>query len=69
MNGMKVFRQGYALVFGPSDARKPFQGRVHLRDYVVEKGMFAELGRCATTQKGVTRFPEGPCSRKEKVGE
>ena len=25
-----------------------------------------ELGRCVTTQKGVTRFPKGPCSREGK---
>jgi len=26
MTGMMVLSHGYALVFGPSDARKPFQG-------------------------------------------
>ena len=45
MTGMMVFKQGYALVFGPSDARKPYQGRGCPRDYVAEKGMHAEIGR------------------------
>lgn len=57
------------MVFGPSDARKPCRGRGHLRDCVAEKGMPAELGRCLTAQKGVTKLPEGLCSREGKVGD
>ena len=57
------------MVFGPSDARKPCQGRGHQRDCVAEKGMPAELGRCVTTRKGVTGFLEGLCSREGKAEE
>ena len=39
------------------------------RDCVAKKGMSAKLGRCVTTQKGVTGFPEGLCSREGKVGD
>jgi len=69
MVGMIVLRKRYALVFGSFDMRKPFQGMNHPRDYVTEKGMPVKLGRCVTTQKGVTRFPKGLCSREWKVGE
>jgi len=48
MTSMMIFRQGYALVFGPSNARKPCQGRGHSRDCVAEKGMPVELGRHVT---------------------
>jgi len=49
MTDMMVLRHGYALVFGPSNERKPCQGRGRPRDYVSEKGMPVELGRCMTT--------------------
>jgi len=51
------------LVFGPSDAKKPFPGMDHPRDCVAEKGMPVKLGRCVTTQKGVTGLPKGLCSK------
>lgn len=53
MMGMMIVRKGYALVFGPFDAKKPFQVRGRLRDYVAEKGMPLELVSCMTTWKGV----------------
>jgi len=31
--------------------------------------MTVKLGRCVTAWKGVTRFPEGLCSREGKVRE
>ena len=63
MTSMMVLMHGYALVFRPSNARKPCQGRGHPRDYVLKKGIPSELGRCATTWKGVNEFPEGLCIR------
>ena len=47
--------------------REPFQGRGHPRDCVVDKGMPAKLGRCVIASKGVTRLPEGLCSREGKA--
>ena len=46
---MMVLRQGYALVFVSSDARKHFQGM----DFPM--GVPTELGRCVDAHKGVTR--------------
>ena len=63
MTDMMVFRQGYALVFGTSDARKPCQGM----DFP-GMGVLVEPGRCVIAQKGVTGFLEGLCRREGKVG-
>ena len=41
----------------------------HLRDCVVEKEIPSKLGRCVTTQKGVSQFSEGLFSKEGKVGE
>ena len=49
--------------------RKPCQGRGHPRDCVGDKGMPMELGRCANSMKGETRFLEGLSNREGKVGE
>ena len=53
MMGMMVLRKGYALGFGPFDAKKPFQERSRPRDCVAKKRMALELGSCMTTWKGV----------------
>lgn len=47
--------------------RKPCQGGC-LRDYVAEKWMLAEIGRCVTTLNEVTEMPKGLCSKEMKVG-
>ena len=67
MTGMMVLRKGYALVFGPSDVKKPCQVRGPSRDYVAEKGMPTKLGSCMTMWKGVTGFLEGLCRIEGKV--
>ncbi len=38
-----------------------------LRDALPRMGVPTKLGRCVTAWKGVTRFPEGLCSREGKV--
>ena len=60
MAGMMVLRQRYALVFGYLDVRNPCQGRGFSREYVAEKGMLTELGRCVTAQRGLPNF-SGDC--------
>ena len=40
-----------------------------LRDGFPGMGVPVEIGRCVTTQKGVTGLPEGLCSREGKVGD
>lgn len=67
MTDMMVLRKEYALVFGPSDARKPCQGRGHPRDYLVEKGCLQNLEGVLATWKGLTTFPKRLCSREGKV--
>lgn len=53
--------------FWTSDARKPCQGKSHLRYYVVEKGILAEHGMHVTAWKEVTRLLKGFCRREGKV--
>ena len=48
---------------------KPYQGRGHPKDCVVEKGPPTEPGRCVIAAKEVTRFPKGLCRREGKVKE
>ena len=67
MINMMVLREQYALVFGPFDVRKPFQGRGHPRVYIAKKGLFAELGRCVIAWKGATRLPEGLCYKEGNI--
>ena len=55
--------------FGPSNARKPFQGMDCLRDNVAKKGMAAELANCVTSWKGVNGLLKGLCSREGKDGD
>jgi len=66
---MLVLRYGYALVFGPSDVRKPYQGMDHPMGYVAEKGMPMKLGRHVTACKRVTELLEEMCSKEGKVEE
>ena len=43
MTSMMVLREGYTLVFGPFNARKPYQGMDCTRDWVVKKGIPGNL--------------------------